>query len=211
MNFNSDNLLELESYLKLNHISKENICLVGSTTLSLIGVREHHDIDFVLHSKYKSPNLSSHSLIEQANNPWSTLFTDDELIENSTLHIIYNGFKFVIPELVYHKKIWHNRDKDKCDIFELKDGSWDIITANNDVLNYIEEDHLRSGITTLELDLIAEKYIVSKGAIPAFKGLYGFPGTLCISINDEVFVIISSENPLYHSILSVYFDHHWSS
>ena len=65
-----------------------------------------------------------------------------------------------------------------------------------DLLNYIEEDYLRSGITTLELDLIAEKYIVSKGAIPAFKGLYGFPGTLCISINDEVVHGIPSNRKL---------------
>ena len=73
MNFNSDDLLELESFLKLNHISKEDMCLVGSTTLSLIGIRAHNDIDFVLHSKYKSPSLSLHSLIERVNNPWSTL------------------------------------------------------------------------------------------------------------------------------------------
>jgi len=121
MNFNSDNLLELESYLKLNHILKEDICLVGSTTLSLIGIRAHNDIDFVLHSKYKSPSLSSHSLIERVNNPWSTLFPDDELIENSNLNITYNGFKFVIPELVFHKKIWHNRLKDQSDIIELRE------------------------------------------------------------------------------------------
>jgi hypothetical protein len=121
MNFNSDDLLELERYLKLNRISKEDICLVGSTTLSLIGIRAHNDIDFVLHSKYKFPSLSLHSLIERVNNPWSTLFTDDELIENSNLHITYNGFKFVIPELVFHKKIWHNRLKDQSDIIELRE------------------------------------------------------------------------------------------
>ncbi len=39
---------------------------------------------------------------------------------------------------------------------------------------------------TRELDQIAEEYIRSKGAIPAFKGYRGFPATLCISINEEV-------------------------
>ena len=121
MNFDANDLKSLEEYLKLNNISKEEVCLVGSTTLSLIGIRAHNDIDFVLHSKYKSPSLSSHSLIERVNNPWSTLFTDDELIENSHLHITYNSFKFVIPELVFHKKIWHNRLKDQSDIFELRE------------------------------------------------------------------------------------------
>ena len=121
MDFNADDLLELERYLKLHHISKENICLVGSTSLSLIGIRQHYDIDFVLHSKYQSSILSSHPMIERVNYRWSTLFADDELIEDSDLHIIYNGFKFVIPELVYHKKIWHNRAKDQLDIIELRE------------------------------------------------------------------------------------------
>ncbi len=39
---------------------------------------------------------------------------------------------------------------------------------------------------TRELDQIAEEYIRSKGAVPAFKGYRGFPATLCISINEEV-------------------------
>jgi len=41
-------------------------------------------------------------------------------------------------------------------------------------------------ITTLELDTIAEEYIRSCGAVPAFKGYQGFPGTLCTSVNEEV-------------------------
>ena len=42
------------------------------------------------------------------------------------------------------------------------------------------------GITPLELDTEAEKFIRSKGAEPGFKGLYGYPATLCISVDDEV-------------------------
>jgi methionyl aminopeptidase len=42
------------------------------------------------------------------------------------------------------------------------------------------------GITTKELDQIAEEMILSRGAISAFKGYRGFPATLCISINEEV-------------------------
>jgi methionyl aminopeptidase len=42
------------------------------------------------------------------------------------------------------------------------------------------------GITTKELDQVAEEFILLKGARPAFKGYRGFPATLCISINDEV-------------------------
>ena len=42
------------------------------------------------------------------------------------------------------------------------------------------------GITTGELDQIAEDHIRSKEAVPAFKGYRGFPATLCVSINEEV-------------------------
>ncbi|MCD6427929.1 MAG: type I methionyl aminopeptidase [Caldisericaceae bacterium] len=45
---------------------------------------------------------------------------------------------------------------------------------------------VKVGITTGELDKIAEEFIRSKGAIPACKGYEGFPGTMCISVNDEV-------------------------
>lgn len=42
------------------------------------------------------------------------------------------------------------------------------------------------GVSTWELDQIAEKFILSKGAKPSFKGLYGYPATACISVNNEV-------------------------
>ncbi len=45
---------------------------------------------------------------------------------------------------------------------------------------------IKPGITTKELDQVAEEHILSRGARPAFKGYRGFPATLCISINDEV-------------------------
>lgn len=45
---------------------------------------------------------------------------------------------------------------------------------------------VKPGISTWEIDQIAEKYIRSQGAEPNFKGLYGFPATACISVNDEV-------------------------
>ena len=121
MDFDAEDFQSLENYLKLNKISKEDICLVGSTTLSLIGIRKHNDIDIVIHSKYTKKSLSKHLFIERVNNPWSTLFLDDNLIENSTLYILFNGFKFVIPELIYHKKMWHNRAKDQSDIIELNE------------------------------------------------------------------------------------------
>jgi len=46
---------------------------------------------------------------------------------------------------------------------------------------------VRPGISTGELDEIAETFIRSHdGAVPAFKGLYGFPGSICASVNNEI-------------------------
>ena len=42
------------------------------------------------------------------------------------------------------------------------------------------------GISTAELDELAEKRIAKAGAVPAFKGYHGYPATICASINDEV-------------------------
>lgn len=47
-------------------------------------------------------------------------------------------------------------------------------------------DAVRPGVTTRELDGIAEEYIRSQGAQPAFKGYHGFPATLCTSVNEQV-------------------------
>ncbi len=45
---------------------------------------------------------------------------------------------------------------------------------------------IEPGVTTAELDRMAEKYIRSQGATPNFKNYNGFPATACISINNEV-------------------------
>src|ERR1700730_621230 len=48
------------------------------------------------------------------------------------------------------------------------------------------EDHLRPGVSTAQLDRIAEKTVTAMGAEAAFKGYNGFPASLCASINDEI-------------------------
>lgn len=48
------------------------------------------------------------------------------------------------------------------------------------------EREIKAGMTTLELDRIAEAFIKSKDAIPSFKGYNGYPASICVSINSEV-------------------------
>ncbi|SEG77620.1 type I methionyl aminopeptidase [Paenibacillus sp. UNC499MF] len=45
---------------------------------------------------------------------------------------------------------------------------------------------VRPGITTKDLDKIAEEYIRSQGAVPSFKGYNGFSGSICTSVNEEL-------------------------
>ena len=45
---------------------------------------------------------------------------------------------------------------------------------------------VKPGIRISDLDKLAEEFIISKGARPAFKGYMGFPATLCVSVDDEV-------------------------
>ena len=48
------------------------------------------------------------------------------------------------------------------------------------------EEALRPGIETRELDAIAEEFIRSRGAVPAFKGYQGYPASICTSVNEQV-------------------------
>ncbi len=50
----------------------------------------------------------------------------------------------------------------------------------------VAEEHVRPGVSTWELDRVIHDYIVKCGASPSFLGYSGFPGSACISINDEV-------------------------
>jgi len=55
---------------------------------------------------------------------------------------------------------------------------------------------MKPGVTTLEIDRLAEEFIRDHGGIPGFKGYQGYPTTLCISINDEVVHGIPSRRTL---------------
>ncbi len=65
--------------------------------------------------------------------------------------------------------------------------------------------HVAPGITTLELDEIAEAVIRREGGIPAFKGYGGFPGSICASVNEQVVHGIPSKQTVLREgdILSV--------
>lgn len=57
-----------------------------------------------------------------------------------------------------------------------------IVAKTHEIL----EKEIRAGITTAELNKLAEDYISSTGAVPSFKGYRGYPAAICTSINEEV-------------------------
>jgi methionyl aminopeptidase len=71
--------------------------------------------------------------------------------------------------------------KSKKEIEYMKDAG-KIVAYTHELLR----DYIKPGITTKELDHIAENEIRKHGAIPAFKGYHGFPATICASVNEEV-------------------------
>jgi len=66
----------------------------------------------------------------------------------------------------------------------------EIMAQGGDILGrtlQLLRQSVKPGVSTAELDGVAESFIRGhSGATPAFKGLYGFPGSICTSINDEI-------------------------
>lgn len=62
----------------------------------------------------------------------------------------------------------------------------------------LARDNIREGISTYELDKIIRNHIEKQGAKPSFLGYNGFPGSACISINDEVIHGIPSKKRYLH-------------
>ncbi|MCT7526354.1 type I methionyl aminopeptidase [Aliarcobacter cryaerophilus] len=62
-------------------------------------------------------------------------------------------------------------------------------------LKYLEEN-VKAGMTLKDVDAMGEKFILSLGARPAFKGLYGFPNAVCTSLNEVIIHGIPSDTVL---------------
>lgn len=59
-------------------------------------------------------------------------------------------------------------------------------------------EHIKEGVSTKELDTVIHDYIVKCGAFPSFLGYGGFPGSACISINEEIIHGIPKKDKILH-------------
>ena len=107
-------------------IALDEICVVGSSPLEVIGVRPSTDVDFTLKSHYRKARYGSgvthltpsvdivtegyHRHREQP------AIGDDDLIDNPDYHFMFRGLKFANPEIVLGQKDFYRRDKDVRDV-----------------------------------------------------------------------------------------------
>ena len=109
-----------------NAIPLSEICVVGSSILTIYGIRENHDVDFVMTSKYRERFASSgvvpfSEFVEMVSQNWARsknrkTISDDELIENPKYHFTYYGIKFATLPLLLERKEWQGREKDIRDV-----------------------------------------------------------------------------------------------
>lgn len=83
----------------------------------------------------------------------------------------------------------HYRSEDEIDL--IRESSLLVAKTHVEISTLI-----KPGVTTLQLDTIAEEFIRDNGGVPAFKGYGGFPNTLCASLNEQVVHGIPNDNPL---------------
>jgi hypothetical protein len=109
-------------------IAIDDICVVGSSPLEVVGVRPSTDVDFTLKSDYRrakygrgvthlSPDVDIVTAGYHRRREGRAI-DDDELIDNPDWHFRYRGVKFANPEVVLDQKAFYRREKDVRDVEE---------------------------------------------------------------------------------------------
>ena len=107
------------------------VCVVGSSVLTVFGIRLNNDVDIVMTSKYRKRFGSSgvvpfSEYVEMVSQNWARCknrktITDDELIQNPEYHFVYRGVKFATLPLLLDRKEWQGREKDIQDVKLIKE------------------------------------------------------------------------------------------
>lgn len=131
---------DLENVLTEHGLEKEDICLVGSISLSVRGLREHGDIDICIHPE-KRHRIDAESLdgfIGVTEGRYENIeLSDDELVEDDLYHDVIDGFKVVRPEITFSYKKLRDLPKDERDVELLEqysqstdDWDWELYRAD---------------------------------------------------------------------------------
>ncbi len=150
---------ELEELLDQFDIKKDDLCLVGSISLSARGLREHDDLDICVHStkRHQIDQNSFNGFVAFVEERYKNIeISDDELIENDTYHDVIDGFKVVRPEISFSYKKLRDLPKDERDVELLvqysqstDDWNWDLYRSD---YNQRPNSLLSRGIQSLQTD-----------------------------------------------------------
>ena len=123
-------LKDLKCLLEVSGIDPDKICIVGSSSLAAIGMRQNDDIDLICKQEVRA-SLIKHikqskvcGKIEVVRKNWSFFdesITDSEIIENDEKHFLFCGIKFVSIDLLQKRKQAQNRPKDIQDLDKIRD------------------------------------------------------------------------------------------
>lgn len=131
---------ELSRALQDQNVSPQEVCLSGSVSFAVRGIRDNRDIDIITDGEtLKARNLPNSC--EITNDAFEIIgISDDEILENSRYHDIVGEFKIIRPELVFSYKKYYEREKDIKDLGLLEDYAfenpddwkWDLVTYQGD-------------------------------------------------------------------------------
>ncbi|WMJ73283.1 hypothetical protein RCC89_08920 [Cytophagaceae bacterium ABcell3] len=115
------NTCDLDHELRGIEVPSEDFCIVGGAALSMLGIREHNDIDIVLNrSKYRdSPSDITSQLPENVDVKvgWGMPFVkDDKLIHSDKYYLRVNGYKIARPEVILGRLIRKHKKEQLKDI-----------------------------------------------------------------------------------------------
>jgi len=118
-------LFKLADALSRYGLSRHDVCIVGSSPLEVVGVRNATDIDITVASRFRKRFGPGITHLEE----WLDIVTagyarsadrprisDDELIDDPQHHFWFRGFKFADIDIVLRRKAWQGRAKDIADV-----------------------------------------------------------------------------------------------
>lgn len=120
-----DALINLKKTLIERNVPIENICIINSSSMEVMGIRESCDVDFICLEENKNALFDLYPLsqataktagIHELSIDYYTAEKARQYILDDNYHFIFFGFKFLNLELVREKKMAHNREKDKKDL-----------------------------------------------------------------------------------------------
>lgn len=147
--FDVEHREKFESVLNEFGVSKDEVCIIGSSILALADIRQNRDIDFVttydtreqirdhIEGSNKDYKIKSNGAVKFGSGVGLTYtdrfkmfgITDDEIVRNSEYHMVVDGFKILRPEMEISIKYYRNQLKDKQDIAYIEEyfvecGNW---------------------------------------------------------------------------------------